>query len=232
MSRAAPQHSVVQWINGECMPSLLIGSGLNSAESVNDMILLACTMHLKVLHHDKSIFNILMYPVWVPHSEGPYCDSFPPLVDDALQEKLLLRSSKKRDAHCLIIDLDSPVHLRLDDAKAGSVSHELQYRTGTPACIARCVSNGALWSTESNCKWWQHKMPELSGRAKDLYVKIVPPPETDDEFMERSASIPFYHRWKYDAESVFWTMDAALLRAVPKASPTDTSRSQKGLDKA
>ncbi|OSD06762.1 hypothetical protein PYCCODRAFT_1430953, partial [Trametes coccinea BRFM310] len=128
-------------------------------------------MHLKVLHHDKSIFNILMYPAWVPHSEGPYCDSFLPLVDDALQEKLL--SSKKRDAHCLIIiDLDSPVHLRLDDAKAGMVSDELQYRTGTPAYIARCVSNGALWSTESNCKWWQHKMPELSGRAKDLHVKM------------------------------------------------------------
>ncbi|KAI0649933.1 hypothetical protein C8Q79DRAFT_923381 [Trametes meyenii] len=79
-------------------------------------------------------------------------------------------------------------------------------------------------------------MPELKGAAKDCYVNLygeeryrkyinsegtthggVPPPATSKRWclVEQAVSMPFFHRWAYGAESVFWTMYATLLRALP-----------------
>ncbi|KAI0324371.1 hypothetical protein GY45DRAFT_425864 [Cubamyces sp. BRFM 1775] len=80
-------------------------------------------------------------------------------------------------------------------------------------------------------------MPTLCGKAKELYAQAYGPTRydqyTDDpkgptrhgglprreEFKNLrkiAKSIPFLHRWEYDAESVFWTMYSVLLRVQPQ----------------
>ncbi|CDO78256.1 hypothetical protein BN946_scf184827.g2 [Trametes cinnabarina] len=231
------------------------GEELTFAKSVNDLLMAvydALEVHRtlardrQILHRDMSLFNVLMYPDWAPHPGGRYFENSPPLIDDILQGEL--RSIEKRDARCLLIDLDNAA--RLEGSKAGKVPKELQCRTGTPAYIARCVANGTLYSTSINFSW-QNRMPKLTGKVKDLYLKLhgesryekyrdhlgtgtihggVPPLELDEEIMARAGALPFYHRWEYDAESVFWTLYSALLRVVPAASPTETASSQKNLN--
>ena len=79
-------------------------------------------------------------------------------------------------------------------------------------------------------------MPLLEGNAKDLYTKVygeerykkyndlsldtihggIPPLRVrHKELQTKARAMPFYHRWEYDAESIFWTMYSALLRVTP-----------------
>ncbi|KAI0772797.1 hypothetical protein BD413DRAFT_612288 [Trametes elegans] len=41
-------------------------------------------------------------------------------------------------------------------------------------------------------------------------------------------SVPFYHRWEYDAESVFWTLYSVLIRVIPQGA-TFSDDAQKAL---
>ncbi|OSC98775.1 hypothetical protein PYCCODRAFT_1427583 [Trametes coccinea BRFM310] len=229
------------------------GEDLTLAKSVNDLLMAVYDMlevhrtlarRRQILHRDMSLFNVLMYPVWAPHPGGRYFKDAPALIDDVLQGEL--RPIEKREARCLLIDLDNAALLK--NSKADKIPKELQCRTGTPAYIARCVASGTLYSSSTNF-FWEAKMPELTGRAKDLYVSLygndryerykdgpgtfhggVVPQEMRDETAERADQLPFYHRWEYDAESVFWTMYAALLRVVPQASPQESPTSQTHLN--
>ncbi|CDO68493.1 hypothetical protein BN946_scf184499.g18 [Trametes cinnabarina] len=226
-----------------------IGYDLTLAKSVNDLLKAiydALEVHRtlardrRVLHRDMSIFNLLMYPTLARCPQGRYSQNFPPLIDDILDGAL--RTPGQRKARCLIIDLDNAASLV--EAQANVIPEELRCRTGTPAYIARNVAGGALYTSRATLSW-PLKMPQLSDTAKDLYVKAygearyrryndsantvhggVPPEETVFETMERADGMPFYHRWEYDAESVFWTMYSALLRVVPLASPEETAESR------
>ncbi|KAI9068633.1 hypothetical protein FKP32DRAFT_1561282 [Trametes sanguinea] len=232
-----------------------VGEDLTLAKSVNDLLMviydtlevhrtLACNR--QVLHRDMSLFNILMYPVFAPCENEWFFKDAPPLIDDVLQGEL--RSLEKRMARCLVIDFDNAASLV--SSKADAIPEELQCRTGTPAYIARAVAGGSLYTTVANLGW-SEKMPELSGEAKELYTKLygedrynqyldtqltvhggVPPRETRNASAARARQMTFYHLWEYDAESVFWTMYAALLRVVPKASPKESEESREELNEA
>ncbi|KAI9060891.1 hypothetical protein FKP32DRAFT_1655441 [Trametes sanguinea] len=229
-----------------------VGQDLTAAESVNDLLMAiydTLEVHRTVarkrdiLHRDMSLFNILMYPVPAPCTQW-FAKDAPPLIDDVLQGEL--RPSAKRMARCLIIDFDNAASLV--GAKANAIPEELRCRTGTPAYIARAVASGALYTTTATLSWSQ-KMPELSGEAKKLYTKLYGenrynkyldsgdtihgggvPRETRADTEIRSLDLDFYHRWEYDAESIFWTMYAALLRVVPKASPKESEASREALN--
>ncbi|KAI9064958.1 hypothetical protein FKP32DRAFT_1675185 [Trametes sanguinea] len=231
-----------------------IGQDLTLAESVNDLLMAiydtlevhrTLARNRQVLHRDMSLFNILMYPVFAPCKDRWFCKDAPPLIDDVLRGEL--RPAEKRVARCLIIDLDNAASLV--GAKADAIPEELRCRTGTPAYIARAVAGGSLYTTLTNLAW-SEKMPELSGEAKKLYTKLygkdrynkyldthdtvhggVPPLETLSASAARARQMTFYHLWEYDAESVFWTMYAALLRVVPKTSPKESEQSQDRLNR-
>ncbi|KAI9069028.1 hypothetical protein FKP32DRAFT_1600158 [Trametes sanguinea] len=214
------------------------GYELTLAKSVNDLLMaiydtledsvhrtLARDRH--ILHRDMSIFNVLMCLGSASCTNDISRDA-PPLIDDVLQGEL--RSPEKRTARCLVIDFDNAASL------------------GTPAYVARAVASGSLFTTESNLKWLE-KMPELSGETKALYTKLygedryikyldthdtihggVPPRETVEETEARALGMTFFFRREYDAESIFWTMYAALLRVVPKASPKESEDSREALN--
>ncbi|CDO78255.1 hypothetical protein BN946_scf184827.g1 [Trametes cinnabarina] len=60
----------------------------------------------------------------------------------------------------------------------------------------------------------------------------VRPQETQLETTSHAKTMRFYHRWEYDAESVYWTMYAALLRVLPQASPKESKTSQRRLNES
>ncbi|OSD01862.1 hypothetical protein PYCCODRAFT_1425574 [Trametes coccinea BRFM310] len=229
-----------------------IGQELYLAKSVNDLLMTiydilevhrTLARDRQILHRDMSIYNILMHPVSASYTSDLSKDA-PPLIDDVLQGEL--RPPEKRTARCLIIDLDHAASLA--STKAGAIPDELQCRTGTPAYIARSVASGALYIITSTLNWTQ-KMPELSGEAKKLYTKLYGedrynkyldshdtihgggiPQETEEETDLRASGMTFYHQWEHDAESIFWTMYAALLRVVPEASPKESEDSREALN--
>ncbi|KAI0356869.1 hypothetical protein OH77DRAFT_1588755 [Trametes cingulata] len=86
-------------------------------------------------------------------------------------------------------------------------------------------------------------MPVLRGEAKANYITLhgekqyqqyndndgtihggCPPKCSRDELEKRSKTATFYHRWEYDAESIFWTMYSVLLRVLPKGYQEDPAR--------
>ncbi|OSD01864.1 hypothetical protein PYCCODRAFT_1468165 [Trametes coccinea BRFM310] len=230
-----------------------IGQELYLAKSVNDLLMAiydtlevhrTLARDCQILHRDMSIYNILMYPVSASCTYD-FSKDAPPLIDDVLHGEL--RPPEKRTARCLIVDFDNAASLV--GAKADAIPEELRCRTGTPAYIARAVASGSLSTTGGSLRW-EHKMPELSGETKKLYTKLYGedrynkyldsqdtihgggvPQETEEETEIRALGMTFYHRWEYDAESIFWTMYAALLRVVPKTSPKESDRSRDKLDR-
>ncbi|KAI0325522.1 hypothetical protein GY45DRAFT_1330204 [Cubamyces sp. BRFM 1775] len=229
-----------------------IGFDLFYAKSVNDLLMaiydalevhrtMASKRH--ILHRDMSIFNILMYPLWGSHSsQQEYLQDCPPLIDEVLDGKT--RTPEERRARCLIIDCDNAAKLTVGESSNGN-EVELRCRTGTPSYIARAVCGGAVHCDQSTL-YWLRQMPLLDNKAKELYIKVygeerynkyidLPgfihggiPPQGKDlyDLQDKAAAMPFYHRWEYDAESIFWTMYSALLRVTPVGfteTPGDTS---------
>ncbi|KAI0372547.1 hypothetical protein BV20DRAFT_939687 [Pilatotrama ljubarskyi] len=231
-----------------------VGSDLENAETVNDILMavydalevhrtLARDRH--VLHRDMSIYNLLMYPTAVACTKERYVEGFPPLIDDILEGKR--RSPEEQKARCLLIDFDNSALLL--SAKADATSKELTRRTGTPMYIARAVSCGKLCTSFSEMVY-EHPMPELTGKAKASYIALhgekryqsyndndgtihggSPPKCPRSELEERAMTTTFYHRWEYDAESIFWTMYSVLLRVLPKGYQEDPARKRQ-LEKA
>ncbi|KAI0772794.1 hypothetical protein BD413DRAFT_34262 [Trametes elegans] len=220
-----------------------MGYKLECAKSINDLLMTAYDVlevhrtlvrERSILHRDMSLFNILMYPKWSSWPEvqalGHYKDH-PALIDEVLAGKPT--DPDKRMARCLLIDLDNGA--MVDDGDPDVTRDELGFRTGTPMYIARAVAAGRVprdpWMST---KFW--KMPLLSAEARALYVAAHGeerynryndgegtyhggvPPSTElrpEDISNLAKSVPFYHRWEYDAESVFWTLYSVLLRVIP-----------------
>ncbi|KAI0772799.1 hypothetical protein BD413DRAFT_34303 [Trametes elegans] len=191
-----------------------------------------------ILHRDMSLFNILMYPKWSSWPEvqalGHYKDH-PALIDEVLAGKST--DPDKRMARCLLIDLDNGA--MIDDGDPDVTQDELGFRTGTPMYIARAVAAGEVVSEAYTSKY--KRMPLLSGKALELYLAThgedrynryndnestfhggIPPDagyvddNFDQELGEVADTLPFYHRWEYDAESVYWTLFSVLIRVLPE----------------
>ncbi|KAI0634249.1 hypothetical protein C8Q77DRAFT_1110726 [Trametes polyzona] len=115
--------------------------------------------------------------------------------------------------------------------------------------IARAVAAGRSLNAAyaiSPYAFEDAKMPLLSEEAKGLYVEAYGEehynryndvestchggtvPLKRREIQER----PFYYRWEYDAESVFWTMYSVLLRVLPKGSSSESEETRKALIQA
>ncbi|KAH9903400.1 hypothetical protein C8Q73DRAFT_751310 [Cubamyces lactineus] len=226
-----------------------VGYDLFCAKSVNDLLMAiydALEVHRtmagkrRVLHRDMSIFNVMMYPQLGPRSdEQRYMQDCPPLIDEVMAGKV--RAPEDRRARCLLIDLDNGA--KLTSGSVTTKQEELRCRTGTPSYIARAVCGGAVHCHPSTL-YWDEKMPLLYGEAKELYIKVygearynkyndlsdtfhggIPPVRVKlADIRERARALPFYHRWEYDAESIFWTMYGALLRVTPvEFQETETS---------
>ena len=57
---------------------------------------------------------------------------------------------------------------------------------------------------------------------------VRPSTELKHEDLDKLAnSVPFYHRWEYDAESVFWTLYSVLLRVTPQGAQFSTAAQRK-----
>ncbi|KAH9903438.1 hypothetical protein C8Q73DRAFT_751369 [Cubamyces lactineus] len=232
------------------------GVDLEYAESVNDLLMAVYDVlevhrtvasKRKVLHRDMSLFNILMYPQRPPCEDALWMQNMPPLITEVLSG--VISQSIPPTPLGLLIDYDHAC--KLEDAEGPSENHEairreLKFRTGTPMYIARAVTVAAF-PCSAACLVYQ-RMPELFGKAKELYISAygqerydrytdppkgfifhggVPRPECSEDIEEIAQSLPFYHRWEYDAESIFWTMYSVLLRVRPldgqEADGSDTS---------
>ncbi|KAI0772818.1 hypothetical protein BD413DRAFT_473514 [Trametes elegans] len=212
------------------------GVGLEHARSVNDLLMTFYDAlegeRRNILHRDMSLNNILMYPKRSPRKEGNWLESFPPLVDDILAG--YQRTPDQRVPRCLLIDCDHAAKLVDDD----------EDKSGTPMYIARAVSAGEVYHCSVGAARYT-QMPLLSERARALYVKLhgedryskynddsgaerfhggVPRTGDEEELEKIAEGIPFYHRWEYDAESVFWSMYSILLRVLPAGHVDDNKR--------
>ncbi|KAI0719842.1 hypothetical protein C8T65DRAFT_802417 [Cerioporus squamosus] len=207
------------------------GERLRAAKSVNDL-LKACYDILEVhrtvyrersvLHRDMSMYNILMYPRCPKVKGRRVFKHTPPFIKDVLGGSL--RPLEDRTAECLMIDEDNAAML---DARPLEEDRDLADRTGTPMYIARSVCSGK--PQEYGMSLMGFPMPTLTGEARDLYVKVHGQ-NRYDEYTEKNPSTrhggipphtlpdpipPFVHRPCHDAESIYWTIFAALLRAQP-----------------
>ncbi|KAI0634265.1 hypothetical protein C8Q77DRAFT_1056439 [Trametes polyzona] len=218
------------------------GLDLEQARSVNDLLKTfydvlevhrTIARERRVLHRDMSIFNILMYPEHAQCTGAPWQD-FPALIDDVLGEHAP-EANAERTPRCLLIDFDHSARLADDEVASQQV---LRHRTGTPVYIARAVAARSVpeasYATSSTA-FINATMPLLSDEAKRLYVQMygedrynryndVEPtchggtPPANARILRGRPRVPvqFYHRWEYDAESVFWTMYSVLLRVLPE----------------
>ncbi|KAI0772865.1 hypothetical protein BD413DRAFT_473747 [Trametes elegans] len=223
------------------------GLDLELARSVNDILMTfydllevhrTVTRERRVLHRDISLFNILMYPTAVKCADAAWAKECPPLIDDVLQGQK--RDAENRTARCVLIDYDNGALLE----KSNKNIEELQNRTGTPVYIARAVSLGSVIIGTTG-RWFP--MPTLSDEAKSLYLAAYGedrynkyndtsqtihggvPFLSSLDVMQKRRTEPFYHRWEYDAESIFWTMFAVLLRALPRDG-VENKKTQQALE--
>ncbi|KAL4252872.1 hypothetical protein ABKN59_003599 [Abortiporus biennis] len=174
--------------------------------------------HRRIIHRDMSKSNVLMYPelnlaMW---STANIFDP-PIMIDDILGGFC----SSYGVPQCLLIDFDHST----------SKSPLLQ-RTGTPIFIARAVNRTTLMKDSWSLNY--HKMPELSGNAKDIYENAYGAKmyssfcDTDGTTHGGVApgdlplhDIPTMHRMGHYAESVFCLLLTTLLRVRPLNIPDD-----------
>ena len=122
---------------------------------------------------------------------------------------------------------------------------------GTPMYIARAVVVLAELPSSAFAVEFE-KMPALSAEARALYIKAHgeerytqycddpdgntyhggtrPHVSAVDALIELANKTVFYHRWRYDAESVFWTLYSVLLRVLP-LNAVDTAKTASRLKK-
>ena len=112
----------------------------------------------------------------------------------------------------------------------------LIHRQGTPRFIARAVSIGESIGNVKRCNTFV-PMPQLSGKAKDAYIKAYGQ-DMYDEYSDKTSETvhgrgqpklyedprPFTHRPDHDVESIFWVLLFTLLLATPKDSQEKPSR--------
>ncbi|RDX52545.1 hypothetical protein OH76DRAFT_1377341 [Lentinus brumalis] len=208
------------------------GENLVEAKSVNDLLKAfydVLEVHRtvyserRVLHRDMSMHNILMYPRWATVKGRRVFKDAPPFIQDVLDGSI--RRLEDRTTECLILDADNSAILGKSPVDKHTV---LANRTGTPMYIARSVCIGRPQATYLYSITGV-RMPTLTPAAERLYVKAYGQ-QRYDKFAEKNASTchgaipplkrpnpppPFVHRPCHDAESIFWTMFAALLLAQP-----------------
>ncbi|OBZ76718.1 hypothetical protein A0H81_03222 [Grifola frondosa] len=222
------------------------GSRLDTAKSVSDLLKAIydvlevhrrVVMDCHILHRDMSINNILMYPRHTnATSRQPlkYVSDPPLFIDDILKPKQSAEASQSKEgvqnedagydhARCVLIDWDNATEIpeNFDDE-----NDDIFNAVGTPTYVARSVNSEQV-RTWGRAKSYV-KMPELTGKAKELYEKaheqrckdyLEEPdtfhggvPSTDPDFVPPK----WRHRPEHDVESVFWSMLVALLRVIPK----------------
>ncbi|KAI0076434.1 hypothetical protein K474DRAFT_1662954 [Panus rudis PR-1116 ss-1] len=207
---------------------LSTGEKLYQAKSVKDLLMAiydAVEVHRtmviqrRVLHRDVSIHNMMMYPQHGPESQNALMMKDPPkFIGDVLG----VQHTQQDKSRALIIDLDNGAMLR-DSAMNSSESRELAARTGTPRYIARSVCAGTLLD-ELYVKIFS-KMPELSGKALELYTRTYSR-TTYDKYTDKDGTfhggrfsddgtLPFHHRPDHDAETIFWVLFVSLILAFP-----------------
>ncbi|KAI0772798.1 hypothetical protein BD413DRAFT_612289 [Trametes elegans] len=235
-----------------------IGVTLEYAKSINDLLKVLydvlevhrALMRERSNHHcDTSLYNILVYHEWPsrPYVEAPgYYPEHPALVCEVLEGNAT--DSDRKMAHCVLIDMDNGK--MLDDDYAGANRDNSALRTGTPMYIARAVAAGKV-PGDLMASLNISKMPLLSEEARALYVAAHGEERYDryndgegthhggvrlstdishEDVDDLAKSLPFYHRWEYDAESVFWTFYSVLLRVIPQGAQF-ASEAQRRLSK-
>ncbi|KAI0657487.1 hypothetical protein C8Q70DRAFT_1055661 [Cubamyces menziesii] len=147
----------------------------------------------------------------------------------------------KRKRRTLVIDFDHSVELDVTENSV-EIPEELQFRTGTPMYVARAVVASAK-QTDSIFSLYFKRMPTLSAKAKALYMKahgeqcyaqrcndpegnayhggVRPLVSDPQDLAGANKKTLFHHRWRHDAESVFWMFFSVLLRVLP-AGATET----------
>ncbi|KAJ8468962.1 hypothetical protein ONZ51_g9302 [Trametes cubensis] len=222
---------------------------LLAAKSVNDLLEViydALEVHRTIanrghsLNLDVGMPNVLMNPLTSLHSEQSEQDILrdcPPLIDEVVAGG----DARSVNYH---FDLEHTLDLTAG-AYANGVEVQLYRRPGAPFNTARAVCGSRVHCNPSTL-YWLRQMPLLDGDAKSLYIKMHgeerynkyndhlgfihggKPPKGQDlcELYEKAEAMPFYDRWEYGAESIFWSMLGALLRVTPvgfEEMPTDTS---------
>ncbi|KAI0658698.1 hypothetical protein C8Q70DRAFT_993700 [Cubamyces menziesii] len=220
------------------------GMALTYAKSVNDLLKAVYDVlevhrtvaaKRRILHRDVSLLNILMYPQRPPSCDTSWIMGMPALIDEVMSETP--RGHAPPNPCALLIDYDHscmPEDAQIPSGINEAIRREFKYRTGTPTYIARAVTVAAVPCTAAHLVYEQ--MPTLDGKAKDLYISAygqarynrytdppngstfhggVPRSGRRKDIQAVAQTLPFYHRWEYDAESVFWAMYSILLRVRP-----------------
>ncbi|KAJ8482079.1 hypothetical protein ONZ51_g5594 [Trametes cubensis] len=147
----------------------------------------------------------------------------------------------------LFVDFDAP---RGRNEAVGEVQAPLltRVRTVKPIYAARAVVTGRDIPTPKTLLY--KKMPTLSTKAKSLYIKLHGEPRYNrycddprgntyhggirplycdaDDLADVAKALPRDHRPRYDAESIFWTLYATLLRVRPERG-VETETSERAL---
>ncbi|KAJ8483022.1 hypothetical protein ONZ51_g4988 [Trametes cubensis] len=220
------------------------GMALTYAKSVNDLLKAVYDVlevhrtvaaKRQILHRDVSLLNILMYPQRPPSCNTSWIMDMPTFIDEVMSGTP--RGHAPPNPCALLIDYDHscmPEDAQIPSGPNEATRREFKYRTGTPTYIARAVTVAAVPCTAAHLVYEQ--MPTLDGKAKDLYISAygqarynrytdppngstfhggVPRSGRRKDIQAVAQTLPFYHRWEYDAESVFWVMYSILLRVRP-----------------
>ncbi|KAI0788727.1 hypothetical protein C8Q75DRAFT_719219 [Abortiporus biennis] len=215
------------------------GVPLSEAKSVKDILMttydvLAVHRWLgkrrRIIHRDIAKNNVLMYPKHRKNIKIRRVVSDPPqFIQNIL--KGVTSPTNLDDASCLLIDFDIASPLP-DTAGDGLVNEELTRRVGTPMYMSRSVNIERQLNSRQSVRFVP--MPELTGVARDLYIKIYQQ-NIYDSYTDSNGTIhggvyirgsecerhPFVHRLDHDAESTFWLLLSTLLRAQTPNSTDD-----------
>ncbi|KAJ3535256.1 hypothetical protein NM688_g7004 [Phlebia brevispora] len=222
-----------------------IGQKLDKVSSLKELLMVFFDLneihrgllHAGVLHWDISANNILIRPKHRSSKGDVQLSSNPKLISDILWTETT-KTTEDRST-CLLIDFDNSANLSACTQNATESVKVLAQRTGTPMYIARSIAAGTVLAKQRHRKFYP--MPELSGKAKELYDdawgpahyeeycdrngtyhgSIVPDHTTLRALYTELSTMPVCHRPHHDVESMFWTLFVTVLKAVPKSDLED-----------
>ncbi|KAJ3535255.1 hypothetical protein NM688_g7005 [Phlebia brevispora] len=222
-----------------------VGQKLDKVSSLKELLMVffdlneihRALLHVGVLHRDISANNILIRPKHRSFKGDVQLSSNPKLMSDILWTETTNTTADR--STCLLIDFDNSANLFSSTENATENVKVLAQRTGTPMYIARSISSGVVLPKRWHRRYFP--MPELSGKAKELYDKTwgaatyeeycdrngtchgstVPDNNTLRALYAKLSTKPVCHRPHHDVESMFWTLFVTALKAVPKSDLED-----------
>ncbi|KAH9903406.1 hypothetical protein C8Q73DRAFT_785988 [Cubamyces lactineus] len=210
--------------------------GISCARSVNDILMAAYDVleaHRKILRLGRT------------HGSYTGLDPSTILVSSGLHFYPRVCEMGELGPRGLFVDFDAHV-----STAGGEVQPSLvrRFSMARPIYAARAVAASREVPAAKTLLY--KKMPSLSVEAKSLYIKLhgesrynrycddlrgdtyhggVRPSCSDaDDLADVADALPFYHHPRYDAESVFWTLYATLLRVLPRGG-VETEISERAL---